>query len=614
MPLVLVVEDHAVVRELFEGALSRAGYETASAGNGLEALRSIEQRLPDLILLDLTMPVMDGIATLQALRKKPKTENIPVILLTGLAEKSKIIDAARFGVKGYMLKSSSSVKMLLAQIEQALTRSPAGVLSSRSVAFESNAPPSSATVSPAPAKSTSKPPITSAAKQYSAPDSRPDDTGAIASIRPLVTKAAMIDAIDRGGELKGFSPAVAEVLKLTGNDRCSIEQVAKAISRDHAIALKILKLANSAVYTRGEPIDSVLKAVLRIGLGQIRQVVLNIAVVERYSGGGIEGFVESGQFWEHAIATGIIAAEIAHSRSEKEADGAFTMGLLHDVGRMVFIAQLGDTYRTVLQTARDLQLPLEQVERRMLCFNHADGMDRVFRAWKFSKEFINPIVFHHLTAGNIRKAAPQEMVQIATLALANRLAHAFMLGSSGNQTIYPTEDLCELLRLDPSVIARIEKMARNETDNVKFALLANSKQANWPQLREVHRQSVSRPLRPLYVSGSPAIDAHRIFCEQMASSEDGAAANLGVISFRQMRERVPLTAQYKAKETELGLSNLPLLIISPAGNIMPENSLMAGRNVECITTPLTIGRFVSTVNRLMAKSGEKVRTAKKAAA
>ena len=87
------------------------------------------------------------------------------------------------------------------------------------------------------------------------------------SLKPIISRSEITELIDKCGELKGFSPAVAEVLKLTSNDRGSIEHVTKAISRDHAIALKILRLANSAVYTRGEPVDSVLQAVLRIGLG-----------------------------------------------------------------------------------------------------------------------------------------------------------------------------------------------------------------------------------------------------------------------------------------------------------------------------------------------------------
>ena len=580
MAAILVVDDERLIRECLEATLHREGFQISTACNGAEGIVSLTRQKPDLIILDIKMPVMDGLSMLRAIRGTAATKTIPVIILTDSAEKRLVVESAKLGIQGYILKSRFSLREMVDSIRKNL-----------SVNTDSDAK-----VAPAAADTSSRPTAALQPVQQLTPENSGD---LLRSLKPIISRSEIAELIDQCEELKGFSPAVAEVLRLTANHNCSIEQVAKAISRDHAMALKILKLANSAVYTRGDAVDSVLKAVLRIGLGQIRQTVLNIAVVERYSGGGVEGFVESGQFWEHAIATGIIAAEIAHSRSEKEADGAFTMGLLHDVGRMVFIAQLGDTYRKVLQAAHDLQLPLEEVEHRMLCFNHADGMDRVFRAWKFSKELINPIVFHHLLAGNIREAAPQEVTHVATLGLANRLAHAFMLGSSGNQTIYATEDLCELLRLDSSVIERIEQIVRDETDKVKFALLANSSQANWPQLREVHRQSLSIPLRPLYVSSSPAIDAHRILCDQLAQWDEGSVPNIGVISFRQMRERATLTAQYKAKESELGLFKLPLLVISPGGKITPDLSLLGGRAVESISTPFTVGRAIAAMNRLL---------------
>jgi HD-like signal output (HDOD) protein/DNA-binding response OmpR family regulator len=628
MSMVLIVDDQAIIREPIEAALRRAGMETSTATNGAEALASLAQRLPDLVLLDIGMPVMDGLTLLRSIRANPATRPVPVVMLTAQADKAKIIEAAKLGVKGYLLKSSFSLKDMLIQVQRVLGETSgatasgapvAGKNSSHATPAQAGAAATSSTAATAaktpaaamPAAQVATAPSSVAASAapaavQSVGDAPGNQVDALRSIRALMPKSAVADAVEKSGELKGFSPAVAEVLKLTGNARCSIEHVAKAISRDHAIALKVLRLSNSAVYTRGEPVDSVLKGVLRIGLGQIRQAVMNIAVMERFSSVSLGGVIDANQFWEHAIATGIISAEIAHSRSEKEADSAFTIGLLHDIGRLAFAEQLGDTYKQVLETARQLQLPLEQVEHRMLGTTHADMMDRMFRKWKFAKEFINPIVFHHLSAGNIRDAAPQETMQIATLALANRLAHSFMLGSSGNETVYPTEDLCELLRLEPGVIARIEQIARDETEKVKFALLAASNGANWPQLRETHRSRLTTPLRPLYVSAEPACDACRIFCDQLADRGEGEAPNIAIMHIRSVKERAALSTRMREMEQAQGLAgaNLPLIAFSPAGKIAPEPSLCAGRRVENLTIPFAIDRFIATANTLLAGASE----------
>ena len=431
-------------------------------------------------------------------------------------------------------------------------------------------------------------------------DPNADPMEVLKSLKPVMTRSELTDRIEQCTELKGLSPAVSQVLRLTGADRCSIEQVANAIGQDHAIALKILKLANSAVYTRGEPVDSVQLAVSRIGLGQIRQTVLNLSVIDQFDAQATCAAINFGQFWEHAIAVGIIAAELAHAL-ELDPDTAFTMGLLHDVGRMFFADQIGEVYGHVLDVARQLDLPAELVEARMLLYNHADVMDRVLHSWKFPKQLINPIVFHHLSASNIRGAAPRQIPEVAMLALANRLAHALMLGSSGNEVIYATCEICEMLKLNSDVIEAIHRKARAETDKVKFALLATSSTANWPQLRQVHRDEISGSFRPLFIGESSPLNAYRIFCEELACDDGEVKPNVGVIHIAKARERVPLTKAYQAAEASAGVGSLPLLILSPAGKLLPEPALMNGRRVQSIASPFTIPRFIQSLNQLTAQ-------------
>lgn len=80
-------------------------------------------------------------------------------------------------------------------------------------------------------------------------------------MKPLMTRSEIYDLLDNCAELKAMSPTVAQILKMTQSERCSIEHVVKVVKKDHAVSLKILKLANSSAYTRGEPVDTVQKAV-----------------------------------------------------------------------------------------------------------------------------------------------------------------------------------------------------------------------------------------------------------------------------------------------------------------------------------------------------------------
>lgn len=84
-PLVLIVDDVQDNRTIYVLSLKFSGYRVAEAENGEEALRQAEQLLPDIIVMDLSLPVMDGWEATRRLRGNPRTKSIPVIVLTGHA-------------------------------------------------------------------------------------------------------------------------------------------------------------------------------------------------------------------------------------------------------------------------------------------------------------------------------------------------------------------------------------------------------------------------------------------------------------------------------------------------------------------------------------------------
>src|SRR5689334_21973008 len=102
-PLVLVVDDDPEVRDLVDMLLERAGYDRALAESGEEAVSLLEQRAPSLIVLDLTMPGMDGWSVAALVRKHQKTAHIPILVMTGLPQSVETA-AWRAGATGFCLK------------------------------------------------------------------------------------------------------------------------------------------------------------------------------------------------------------------------------------------------------------------------------------------------------------------------------------------------------------------------------------------------------------------------------------------------------------------------------------------------------------------------------
>lgn len=119
MPLILVVDDVALAREAVARLLEFEGFKTVRAANGREAYATLYSQKPDLVLLDLMMPELDGITLLRMIRKHPQWESIPIIVLTGLPDENKLIARAReLGVKDIVPKATFGFEDLLRRIRK----------------------------------------------------------------------------------------------------------------------------------------------------------------------------------------------------------------------------------------------------------------------------------------------------------------------------------------------------------------------------------------------------------------------------------------------------------------------------------------------------------------
>ena len=104
MKRVLVVDDKAASRELIRTVLENAGYTVTEAGDGLEAVRVAQRVEPDLILLDLQMPALDGFGALEQLRADPRFADLPIVALTASAMQGDREKALVAGFTSYLSK------------------------------------------------------------------------------------------------------------------------------------------------------------------------------------------------------------------------------------------------------------------------------------------------------------------------------------------------------------------------------------------------------------------------------------------------------------------------------------------------------------------------------
>ncbi len=119
---VLIAEDNAVNRELLRELLELRGHTVLEACDGQEALRIIDQTQPELLLLDIGMPVMDGFAVIERIRENPRLAKLPVVAVTAYAMRGDRERILNSGFDGYLSKPVNS-SSLAAELDRVLSKS-----------------------------------------------------------------------------------------------------------------------------------------------------------------------------------------------------------------------------------------------------------------------------------------------------------------------------------------------------------------------------------------------------------------------------------------------------------------------------------------------------------
>jgi CheY-like chemotaxis protein len=115
---IMLVEDDPFISDIYHIKLGEAGYVVSVAANGLEAIKKLEEGdIPDLMLLDIVMPYMDGRDVLKTMRESAAWKDVPVILLTNISEKQQVEEAFKYGAKDYLIKSHFTPSEVIEKVQ-----------------------------------------------------------------------------------------------------------------------------------------------------------------------------------------------------------------------------------------------------------------------------------------------------------------------------------------------------------------------------------------------------------------------------------------------------------------------------------------------------------------
>ena len=117
---VLIIEDDVYISEMYKIKFESENYKTVITNNGSEVIKIIKKEKPDIILLDIVMPVMDGFDVLKIIKSDKKFNSIPVVMLTNLSQKESIERVFELGAKGYIVKSHFTPSEVVKKVKDIL--------------------------------------------------------------------------------------------------------------------------------------------------------------------------------------------------------------------------------------------------------------------------------------------------------------------------------------------------------------------------------------------------------------------------------------------------------------------------------------------------------------
>jgi len=117
---ILIIEDDKFLRELIAQKLIKEGYDTSEAVDGEEGIKKIKEEKPDLVLLDLILPGIDGFEVLARMREESTLSSIPVIILSNLGQKEDVEKGLKMGAVDYLIKAHFTPGEIIEKIKNVL--------------------------------------------------------------------------------------------------------------------------------------------------------------------------------------------------------------------------------------------------------------------------------------------------------------------------------------------------------------------------------------------------------------------------------------------------------------------------------------------------------------
>lgn len=263
--------------------------------------------------------------------------------------------------------------------------------------------------------------------------------------------------LDRVQNLPPAPTVAIQLLELFSDPDRDIDRIVGLISHDPSLTAATLKRCNSGALGGAEPASDMFEAVSRLGLYEVYCIVTGVLASQTMTQAQAKYSWDSTRLWRHTVTTAVIASVLA-KRVEVVEAVAFTAGLLHDIGKIIFVSTEGVTYAEMARNAGLIGPALVAAEESSMGFNHAALGGRLLARWGLPESVCHAVSLHHQSPA---ATTPHQRLA-ATVNLANALAHEMVDGPADAPAAADASPeamaLVELTAKDiPSVVQQINR-------------------------------------------------------------------------------------------------------------------------------------------------------------
>lgn len=176
-------------------------------------------------------------------------------------------------------------------------------------------------------------------------------------------------------------------------EQIDVNRIVELVSYDKTIAAQCVRMANSALFGRSEPVESVRTAVMNLGMWRVRDLLFSNSLSQVIPAD--RWIVDPSVFWRHSLGCALVCRKFAEILGYADTEKAYLAGLLHDIGILVNSMVAPEEFRATFEKATREQIPLDEAEQATLGFTHSDSGRILAEAWKITPDLVQAVELHH---------------------------------------------------------------------------------------------------------------------------------------------------------------------------------------------------------------------------